>query len=470
MISSFPEAAEKAGFSPQRQTYISRSAAENLEQYRPGGFHPVLIGDVIHERYQIVHKLGYGAFSTVWLAKNLQQEKNKPRYVSIKIVAASETGKTNESRILLHLQARKPSPGNSSSPEKKDGSEIRTGSEFVLDVYSQFLLEGPNGSHQCIVSEFLGPSIYCALDELGRSSISSRVVRRLAFQAVCGLSFIHRCGVTHGDLHLGNLLLYTSAFATWTDADIERYLGKPDTYPIQRHDGEPIAPYAPEYEVVPADPICLLPLLQLGNDDAGDAAAQVRIADFGEAFLNSSQRRTGVPMAYAAPEVLRMPLDRPYDRHSPADNQPAATAEPCTDDTRNVSSQPPAPVAGQPSDIWTLAVGLFELLSGRMLFPGCGLQGDMVLRQIAGSLNSAELQNTADSIDGGGGPIVGMEERLNLLEVLGRDHDGAGVARRVLRGMLKVNPEERPTAAEVLEALPSDWGCGRHAGERGART
>lgn len=33
-----------------------------------------MIGDVLHERYQIVDKLGYGGYSTVWLARDVQQK------------------------------------------------------------------------------------------------------------------------------------------------------------------------------------------------------------------------------------------------------------------------------------------------------------------------------------------------------------------------------------------------------------
>lgn len=38
------------------------------ECYRPGGFHPVQLGDVLGGRYEILCKLGYGGFATVWLA------------------------------------------------------------------------------------------------------------------------------------------------------------------------------------------------------------------------------------------------------------------------------------------------------------------------------------------------------------------------------------------------------------------
>lgn len=44
---------------------------EDLEDYRPGGYHPVSIGDDFNGgRYVIVRKLGWGHFSTVWLARD----------------------------------------------------------------------------------------------------------------------------------------------------------------------------------------------------------------------------------------------------------------------------------------------------------------------------------------------------------------------------------------------------------------
>lgn len=44
---------------------------ENMSKYRPGGFHPIRLGDTLQDgRYQIYHKLGWGGFSTVWLARD----------------------------------------------------------------------------------------------------------------------------------------------------------------------------------------------------------------------------------------------------------------------------------------------------------------------------------------------------------------------------------------------------------------
>jgi serine/threonine protein kinase len=44
---------------------------ESLSRYQIGGYHPVHLGDVFKNgRYEIHHKLGWGGFSTVWLAKD----------------------------------------------------------------------------------------------------------------------------------------------------------------------------------------------------------------------------------------------------------------------------------------------------------------------------------------------------------------------------------------------------------------
>ena len=45
---------------------------ENLHRYHPGSYHPVHLGDVFNDRYVIVPKLGYGQYSTVWLARDIR--------------------------------------------------------------------------------------------------------------------------------------------------------------------------------------------------------------------------------------------------------------------------------------------------------------------------------------------------------------------------------------------------------------
>lgn len=44
---------------------------ETLPFYEPEQFYPVRIGETFLSRYKVVGKLGYGAYSTVWLCRDL---------------------------------------------------------------------------------------------------------------------------------------------------------------------------------------------------------------------------------------------------------------------------------------------------------------------------------------------------------------------------------------------------------------
>ena len=44
---------------------------ERVEEYRPGGFHPMVVGDLFaHGRHRVIHKLAFGSYSTIWLARD----------------------------------------------------------------------------------------------------------------------------------------------------------------------------------------------------------------------------------------------------------------------------------------------------------------------------------------------------------------------------------------------------------------
>lgn len=58
---------DKLSFIPHNLLYTE----EPLEQYQYGGLHPVCLEDKFKDgRYQVRHKLGWGASSTVWLARD----------------------------------------------------------------------------------------------------------------------------------------------------------------------------------------------------------------------------------------------------------------------------------------------------------------------------------------------------------------------------------------------------------------
>ena len=48
------------------------SNAEPHHRYEPGGYHPVIAGEVYNQRYRVIRKLGWGLYSTVWLVQDTQ--------------------------------------------------------------------------------------------------------------------------------------------------------------------------------------------------------------------------------------------------------------------------------------------------------------------------------------------------------------------------------------------------------------
>lgn len=51
---------------------IDKVEEEKLPWYSQDSFFPVKIGDVFDSKYQVIGKLGYGGYSTVWLCRDLQ--------------------------------------------------------------------------------------------------------------------------------------------------------------------------------------------------------------------------------------------------------------------------------------------------------------------------------------------------------------------------------------------------------------
>ncbi|KAH1168145.1 hypothetical protein KIL84_003628 [Mauremys mutica] len=60
---------------------------EDPAEYCAGGYYPVQKGDTFSGRYQVVHKLGCGYFSTVWLCQDMVEK----RRVAVKVAKGGES-------------------------------------------------------------------------------------------------------------------------------------------------------------------------------------------------------------------------------------------------------------------------------------------------------------------------------------------------------------------------------------------
>ena len=72
MSTSFgPSSAGNATAESSTSGSVMTEEEEDYDDYCKGGYHPVHVGDTFSEgRYTVVRKLGWGHFSTVWLARD----------------------------------------------------------------------------------------------------------------------------------------------------------------------------------------------------------------------------------------------------------------------------------------------------------------------------------------------------------------------------------------------------------------
>ena len=190
---------------PLHQYQFARlDSIENIELYRPGGLHPVSIGDVFARgRYKVLHKLGYGGSSTVWLARDQGPQGQSPAsgsLVALKVISAIESSKRNDEVAELTIPFKLDAFSSATQNTARDNIQV------TKDYFTE---DGPNGTHLCIVYQFAGPSLRSMSSTPWRMAGSRRLrgdlARKVAKQTASVVELMHSAGVVHGgsrDLYL----------------------------------------------------------------------------------------------------------------------------------------------------------------------------------------------------------------------------------------------------------------------------
>lgn len=168
---------------------------ENAKEYEAGGYKAVVIGEILGDRYEVMRKLGFGHYSTVWLCQDSKENAAK-KYVAIKIVKSAPAFTTvakDEVRLLNCIMNQ---------------NLKHVGRRRIVEMLNYFLSGSVSGNHVCITFELMGPSLLHLLAQSGYCGLEIQGVKNIIRQVLEGLSYLHEvCKIIHTDIKPENILI-----------------------------------------------------------------------------------------------------------------------------------------------------------------------------------------------------------------------------------------------------------------------
>lgn len=154
---------------------------EDLPDYKENGYHPMHIGEILDSRYLILRKLGWGHFSTVWLAFSLSDKKlyalkilkSHKKYLDsafdeeaiCKIIADNYANSTWAKSVRGYLG--------------KPTLQVTREHTHCLQMYDWFFHHSTNGKHFVMAFEVLGKNLLTLVKKYDYHGIPIPIVREI---------------------------------------------------------------------------------------------------------------------------------------------------------------------------------------------------------------------------------------------------------------------------------------------------
>ncbi|UNI23978.1 Non-specific serine/threonine protein kinase [Purpureocillium takamizusanense] len=350
------------------------------------------------------------------------------KYVASKVLVSELSGQARELQILRHL--------NEAAPAES--------AQHITQLLDTFELDGPNGTHECLVFEPMGPSVNSMVEELPQFNPRYRdmkvqyppqMARSILKQSLQGLALLHENGIAHGDFQPGNMLFTFENIDATPEEELQQiedessYSTSP---PVKRLDGKPDK-WAPRYLSI-AQPLAAFTRYSEGF--------KIKLSDMGGAyFFTDPPAKPVTPKGLRAPELV---LTGAYNKSL---------------------------------DIWSFGCLMFELITGEQLFSifWTDFEDDLHLLQLTASLGplpddlyeqwktssryftperklfNCELGGVAEGEE----PWMMEEEQPSMEEAFDKaapelDEEEASVVKKLIRRILQYDVSKRPSPAELL--------------------
>lgn len=138
-----------------------------------------------------------------------------------------------------------------------------------MTVHDIFQVDGPNGAHDCVVSEILGPNPADAgsTDE-GVNRYPAKIMKSIVKEILLSLCVLHEQGMVHGgklqnshlrssrsestELHMRNIAFTVPSVQAWQEQDFVQNMGEPDIESVDLDNDAPLRSGMPRYRVATA--------------------------------------------------------------------------------------------------------------------------------------------------------------------------------------------------------------------------
>ncbi|GES61238.1 kinase-like protein [Aspergillus terreus] len=164
---------------------------ETMPDYVASRYYPARIGEIFKDRYQIVGKLGFGASSTVWLARDM----NYRRYVTLKIfIKSMSMGQQLDDELQMYKRLER-------------GSKNHPGRSAVRSLLDSFDVNGPEDKHRCLVHPPLWDSVLTFLHRNPEQRLPAPVLAFVLKRLFLALDYLHtECQIIHTDIKADNIM------------------------------------------------------------------------------------------------------------------------------------------------------------------------------------------------------------------------------------------------------------------------